>query len=215
MSKYILKWNNINKQIVEVVITFQCFWSYLALSALVERLDCLYLQISKSGTGHLLSILLWLPRMQSQVQVLAGPPALVPSQRRGVVRMTKISLLRVFINLYFRVIFNIRVSPFLKRDHPLVNHAHTYQIIFNNGATNWPIFIAITSRTDVPFTSSGLCHECISWNLRTSAQEMWCIKLWRKGFQNSFCDLLHQNSSESTLPTSSPQLSHLDGWHGE
>jgi hypothetical protein len=44
--------------------------------------------------------------------------------------MTKFSLPRVFNNYHFRVVFEFRPFPFLKRDHPLADHTQVYQSIF-------------------------------------------------------------------------------------
>ena len=67
------------------------------------------------------------------------------------VRMTKVSLPRIFNNSYFRVAFNSRLSRLLKRDCLLANHTHVYQSVFNNGATDWRCFIVNTRRTDALF----------------------------------------------------------------
>ena len=44
--------------------------------------------------------------------------------------MTRFSLPRVFNNYHFRVVFEFRPFPFLKRDHPLADHTQVYQSIF-------------------------------------------------------------------------------------
>ena len=75
------------------------------------------------------------------MQVLAGPLLVVLAQRYYVVRMTKTSVTRVFINSYFCVVFHSRRSPFLEKDHLLADHTHVHQIVFNNGATDWRFHI--------------------------------------------------------------------------
>ena len=69
--------------------------------------------------------------------VLTGPPSSCLARLLQAIRMTRVSLPRVFHNSYFRVVFNYRPSPVLEKDYSLVDHTHVYQSIFNNGATDW------------------------------------------------------------------------------